>query len=1035
MAIAFTTRGSSGNTANVAVYSMAPSFLPPAGGKIVVVANGTGTVTGSISGAGGLTWDLITSINPQAAGHSLRMWDGDVGAAPSSVAINIDYTGDNATGCCMAAVQITGHSSGAIPVQTVGVSSIGNNPVVTFGQAVDPGNAAIVAIAMNGATGILTPPSGWTTIAGSYATPTTGLTLSYRTGASGTTFTFSTGAVSGMSYLAVEYPVTRNPTTLAAQAVSAPAITRSRGLVARAIAATQQMLAGVGWKTFGPSFDAARILWPITAAIRWGSTVAGAAGPQFIQRALASTLIGAPVITKQASFFRTISGTAIFTPFLGRMMPKALPAQTILTPTISKLLPKLLAATAILTAAMGRLTSRLLAAQTILTPFIGRLTGKIVAATAILTSAISRVSSVVQIFAQALAATMIGTASIGRLTSRLLAAKTIAAASINRLTSRLLSATTQATAAINRMLAFARTLGASTIGTPTLNAVSSVIVAIVSGLAHLPGTLALRWGSTARDGLLRLSLSATTILTPAVQRRWLSEVLGALARWPGHVAVRISSTTAAPITLFFKALNAQAIETAAVTKTSAFGRALSATAILAANIYKGVLFRVSASSVLTPALNKRLFKTLAAAAIETANFFKGIGKTVGAQTVGTAALSKLVGKIVRAATIAQAAITRTSSVAQLYLQALAAFMIADARIIKGATKSLAATIIGTAAISRMAAYARTLSAATIATARQSFFIGKIIAAITIAVGAIGRGVTSGTSQLYAQAVAATVLLTAAIRARPNVYRQLMAATEIMAASITTIKTFTMRMAAQAILTPAISRMIAFARALAAKAITAAVIVRGQFKLLAAGTIGKAVFVKALGIAVAARAILTPAIIKLIGFHMAAQAVLTASVVRAGVLFRAIAAQTILTAAIVRGRFKALAAATIATVTLTFNKAMSRLLAGTVLLTPSLTKLMSLYRTLAATVVLIPGIGRSIGTLGTSAALAWQRMTTFFKSHGLRRISSTTPPHEMTIERRAERMQSDQPKRGGMSIGRRIKRMSIKKRGDNETDVE
>lgn len=192
-----------GNTANVAVYSMAPSFVPTALAKLLVFAHASGTATGSISGGGGLSWDTLASFDPQALGNSARLFATDAPTSPGTASLNIDYTGDNATGCCAAAIQITGQEP--YIRQVVQVASVGANPVVTFPLAVDSRNAVAVGLFLGSGLGIVTAPQSWTTIAASYATPTTGLVAAYRPGgATGATFTFSSGAASGLAYIAVE---------------------------------------------------------------------------------------------------------------------------------------------------------------------------------------------------------------------------------------------------------------------------------------------------------------------------------------------------------------------------------------------------------------------------------------------------------------------------------------------------------------------------------------------------------------------------------------------------------------------------------------------------------------------------------------------------------------------------------------------------------------------------------------------------------------------------------------------------------------
>lgn len=205
MAVAITKPSSQiGDTSALSVFSMAPTFLPPAYAKIVVFAHASGTVTGSISGTGS-TFSLIASQNTQALGGSVRMWEMDAPAAATSVSINVDYTGDAATGATAAAVQITGQAAGWGARQVVNVNSVGPNPVITFTDSVISGNAVIVGIPAPGALCIFTPPAGFTSILSSYGTPATGLGLFYASAVAGTTFTFSTGAQADLGYIAAEY--------------------------------------------------------------------------------------------------------------------------------------------------------------------------------------------------------------------------------------------------------------------------------------------------------------------------------------------------------------------------------------------------------------------------------------------------------------------------------------------------------------------------------------------------------------------------------------------------------------------------------------------------------------------------------------------------------------------------------------------------------------------------------------------------------------------------------------------------------------
>ena len=205
MAIVITKPSSQvGDTSALSVFSMAPTFLPTAYAKLVVIAHASGTVTGSVSGVGTL-FNERAHFDPQATGASFLLCDMDAPLVPTSVSINVDYTGDAATGCTAAAVQLAGVAAGVGPRQLLSVASVGPNPVVTFAQAVSSGNGVVVGIAAPGALCIYTPPAGWTSITASYGTPATGLGVFHSSSVSGLTFTFSTGAQADLAYVAAEY--------------------------------------------------------------------------------------------------------------------------------------------------------------------------------------------------------------------------------------------------------------------------------------------------------------------------------------------------------------------------------------------------------------------------------------------------------------------------------------------------------------------------------------------------------------------------------------------------------------------------------------------------------------------------------------------------------------------------------------------------------------------------------------------------------------------------------------------------------------
>jgi hypothetical protein len=192
-----------GDTANQATYPMSPSFLPAANAQFVVITNASATLLGSISGVGGISWQLVASMEPQAAGSAARIFTGYTDGAPSSASIVANFTGDNATGCTAIPLQLTGQEP--YIRQIVQVQSVGANPQVTFPLPLDTNNAYITAVLFTSALGVFTPPSGWTTVSASYGTPTTGLAVAHRsTGVSTTTIVLSTGNISGLAAFGLE---------------------------------------------------------------------------------------------------------------------------------------------------------------------------------------------------------------------------------------------------------------------------------------------------------------------------------------------------------------------------------------------------------------------------------------------------------------------------------------------------------------------------------------------------------------------------------------------------------------------------------------------------------------------------------------------------------------------------------------------------------------------------------------------------------------------------------------------------------------
>lgn len=173
-------------TANLATTSAGSSyslvaFTPTANAFLVVFVYAAGTVAAGTMSGGGLTWTRRISNLFNGAGNTAYIFTAQVGASPVSTTIAFSCAGDNASGCLMTCVQITGHYI-ELPIKQVasktGSSTTPNIDVVTtqynalylasFGCGTNPANPSSY-------------PSGYGVLANiGHAGPLTGMALGYK---------------------------------------------------------------------------------------------------------------------------------------------------------------------------------------------------------------------------------------------------------------------------------------------------------------------------------------------------------------------------------------------------------------------------------------------------------------------------------------------------------------------------------------------------------------------------------------------------------------------------------------------------------------------------------------------------------------------------------------------------------------------------------------------------------------------------------------------------------------------------------------
>ena len=576
-----------------------------------------------------------------------------------------------------------------------------------------------------------------------------------------------------------------------------------------------------------------------------------------------------------------------------------------------------------------------------------------------------------------------------------------------------------------KLMSLFRTFSSVTEGAASMfKGISSAISAETIGEAALDMT----------RGLVSRTVSAAT------------EAVATLSKTASYTRALLSEAILTPaldkLMSLYRTLAGSAILTAALTKTSSvsqtFLQAVDATAELVAGMGRWFNRGVSAETILTATLAMTrglVSRTLAGIAQITAAIAAQTAyiRTISAEAILTPSLNKLMSlfRVLPGLTEARAVLTRVSTAAQTFEQAVDAVAIMTAQMFKGISKAVSAEAILTAALGTIRG-----------------LVYKAMDAATEAVASLIRISTA------ARSLAAEAILEPSLNKLMSLFRALSGQAILRAADFNRLISRTLRGVAEIVanLTKATTISAATQQVLAAATIAAAVINRqlSLFRTLATEAILTPFLDKvatisgttqqALAATMEAVASMTERLTML--RRLAAEALLMPAMTKVSSLSQSIAAAAVLAAGFVKTVLMSLRAGTVGTAVMARLQAYARALAGEAILTPVLSKLMSLYRSLdvAATVIpylqaasstavlLFQAMGAAISftaSLATNfstdaiigAHMAMRRVTQFLKGKaGLRRKSSSAEPHT-TSSRRV-----------GPHVG-------SNKRGSGEDDVE
>lgn len=189
------------STSNSATYDFG-SFVPATNNIIVIIALGRGTVDdGVITNVSGtsLTWTRKTSATFNAGADTVYIFWAKTGASTAASVYQVNFTGDNATGCIAYMFQFSGADLTTSDPLKKAITNSGTSTNATSGSiaALDTNNGYAAAwmggLSSSNPANVSSGPTSWTEIGDNgFATPTSNGAGAFRAGGeTGTSITFT----------------------------------------------------------------------------------------------------------------------------------------------------------------------------------------------------------------------------------------------------------------------------------------------------------------------------------------------------------------------------------------------------------------------------------------------------------------------------------------------------------------------------------------------------------------------------------------------------------------------------------------------------------------------------------------------------------------------------------------------------------------------------------------------------------------------------------------------------------------------------
>lgn len=189
-------------------YSMA-AFTPTANAILAVFVSAAATLAAGTMTGGSLTWTRRTSVTFNGGIDTFYLFTAPTGASPGSTTPTFDCTGDNATGCIMDLIELTGLNNSSPVRQFKAGNGSSSGPTLTMDSALQTDKAYFSGFGCSRNPAGGAAPASWTPTANTgHTSPTRGYSGAYRVGGeTGTTVTFTAGASTNWGMIAVEFAI------------------------------------------------------------------------------------------------------------------------------------------------------------------------------------------------------------------------------------------------------------------------------------------------------------------------------------------------------------------------------------------------------------------------------------------------------------------------------------------------------------------------------------------------------------------------------------------------------------------------------------------------------------------------------------------------------------------------------------------------------------------------------------------------------------------------------------------------------------